>query len=133
MALIEASIVTPSKKVFEGQITYLSAPGRVGEFGVLPGHENFITILNPGVIKMELEKDESEEVFVTGGYFEVSEDKVIVIADDALWRDEIDKAEVSKKAQELKDKLDSMEFTDPEYDKVKYQYEKYSKMAEFAS
>ncbi len=133
MAHLEASIVTPSKKVFEGQISYLSAPGRVGEFGVLPGHENFITILDPGVIKLEIEADRIEEIFVTGGYFEVSEDRVVVIADEAYRRDEIDRDEVINKAKELKEKLDAEGFGSPDYEKLKLQYDKYSRMAEFVS
>ncbi len=133
MAQLECSIVSPVKKVYEGKARYIKAPGRIGEFGVLAGHEDFITILDPGILSLEIDEEGVDEYFVTGGYFEVTEDNVIVIADEIYKREEINRDEALKKAEELKQAIEEKGFSDPEYEKLKYQYEKYSKMADFAS
>ncbi len=133
MSNLDCSIVIPSKKIFEGQIHYISAPGKVGEFGVLPAHENFITILDVGVVNIEIDENEQQAIFIVDGYFEVSNDKVIIIADEAYTKNEIDINEISKKADDYKEKLSTLGFNDPDYQKVKHKYDKYSKMLQFAS
>ncbi len=133
MSNLSCSVVIPSKKVFEGQINYISAPGIVGEFGALPGHEKFITILDIGTVHIEADENDKRDFFIVGGYFEVDNDKVIIIADEAYTKDEIDKTEAEKKANEYKSKLTSLGFNDPDYKKVKHKYDKYSKMLKFAS
>ncbi len=133
MSTLNCSIVTPEKKVFDGKINYISAPGKIGEFGVLPGHENFITTLDIGIINIENENNETEQLLVVGGYFEVSEDKVIVIADEVYYKDDVDVEKVTKKLEEYKAQLSSLGFNDADYPKVKHKYEKYSNMLKLAS
>ncbi len=133
MSNLNCSIVIPSKKVFEGEIRYISAPGAVGEFGVLAGHEKFITILDIGEVNIEVNENEKKEFFIVGGYFEVSEDKVIIIADEAYTKDEIDKKDAQKQADDYKNQLSALGFNDKDYKKIKHKYDKYSKMLKFAS
>src|ERR1035437_8562926 len=48
--LMTIDIVTPEKRIFEGKITELTAPGTDGEFGILPEHAPFATAIEPGVV-----------------------------------------------------------------------------------
>jgi len=133
VSILDCSIVTPQKKIFEGKISYIKAPGKVGEFGVLPGHESFITILDVGIINITEENGEEISYLLVGGYFEVTEDKIIIIADEVYTKDDIDTQEASKKAEEFKNKLSSMNFDDSDYESTRRKYEKYSNMLKLAS
>ncbi len=133
MSVLDCVIVTPSKKIFEGKINYINAPGKMGEFGVLPGHESFITTLDVGIINIKTEEDAELSYLIVGGYFEVTEDKIIIIADEVYTKDEIDTQDASKKADEYKNQLSSMGFNDPDYENTKRKFEKYSNMLKLAS
>jgi F-type H+-transporting ATPase subunit epsilon len=133
VSLLDCSIVTPQKKVFEGKITYINAPGKMGEFGVLPGHENFITVLDVGIINIKTEDEVEKEMLLVGGYFEVTENKIIIIADEVYFKEDIDKQNAQKKSDEYKNKLSDLNFDDPEYANVKRKFDKYNSMLKLAS
>ena len=72
-------IVTPSKKLISrNDVTSLSAPGVCGDFGVLEKHASMVTALGDGVIKYKADKEYS--VSIQGGFFEVLDNKVIILA-----------------------------------------------------
>ena len=133
MPELDCSIVTPSKKIFEGKVEYISAPGKVGEFGVLPGHESFVTVLDVGIIEIQPTGKEKFKVVVVGGYFEVTEDKIFVIADDVISKDEIDIDKTKEKIQQYKNELASLNVGDANYELVQRKLKKYEKILELAS
>ncbi len=87
---LTVEIVTVERKVLEESgIDEVIAPGIDGQLAVLPQHAAFMTMLAPG--ELILKKGAEEHVFVvTGGFFEVLKDKVVVLADAAERADEID-------------------------------------------
>jgi len=130
---LNLSIVTPSKKVFEGMAEYISAPGKVGEFGVLPGHENFVTVLDVGLVEIQPKEKDKFKVLIVGGYFEVTEDNIFVIADEVITRDEVDRDQAKKELEKYKNELSSLTFDDANYERVNRLVKKYEKMLELAS
>ena len=79
---IQLDIVTPEKVVYSESADMVTAPGTLGEFGILPGHAAFITTLDQG--KIVVRKDGQEvRITVSGGFAEVVDDKVIILADAA--------------------------------------------------
>ena len=79
---IQLDIVTPEKVVYSETADMVTAPGTLGEFGILPGHAAFITTLDQG--KIVIRKDGQEvRITVSGGFAEVVDDKVIILADAA--------------------------------------------------
>ena len=133
MPELNLSIVTPSKKVFEGISEYISAPGKVGEFGVLPGHENFVTVLDVGLVEIQPKERDKFKVLIVGGYFEVTEDNIFVIADEVVTKDEVDKEKAKKELERYKNELSSLTFDDANYERVSRLVKKYEKMLELAS
>ncbi len=129
---LNCSIVTPSKRVFEGIVEYIAAPGKVGEFGVLPGHESFITVLDVGIVEVQPKNDEKFNILIVGGYFEVTEDNVFVIADEVITKEEIDINKAKEQAQKYKSELASLSFDDANYGRVSRLVKKYEKMVELA-
>jgi len=77
----ELSILTPEKTVFEGAVEYVQAPGSEGYFGVLAHHAALVTALMPGKLTVRHEGGREDHWQVSGGFFEVSNNKATVLAD----------------------------------------------------
>lgn len=94
-------IVTPQRKVFSEDVDFLVAPGTDGELGILPSHTPLITSLNVGIMRIE-QDGKKFRVVVSGGFMEVRNSKVTVLATAAERTEEIDvsRAEAAKKRAE---------------------------------
>lgn len=95
---IRLEIVTPERVVLSEDVEMVSAPGALGEFGVLPGHTPMLTTLTIG--RVAYKKDgETHELAVNWGYAEVGPDKVTLLAETAERVEEIDvaRAEAARK------------------------------------
>lgn len=73
-------ILTPEKKVFEGEVTLATFPGADGSFQVLDNHAPLISLLKEGVVEYK-GKEGARQLKVTGGVVEVLKNKVILLAD----------------------------------------------------
>ncbi len=73
-------IITPDKKVFEGEVNSASFPGADGFFQVLNDHAPLISLLKDGVVEYK-SKESVQQVKITGGVVEVLKNKVILLAD----------------------------------------------------
>ena len=84
-------IITPERVVFEEDgVESVTLPGIEGELTVLPSHAALMTALRPGPLVFRKGGDEVD-VALSGGFLEVRDDKVIVLADTAERSDEIDR------------------------------------------
>jgi F-type H+-transporting ATPase subunit epsilon len=80
----------------------VNAPGSEGQLGILPQHAALLTMLQSGAMRIQLD-DAEEPLFVSGGFLEVNDDVVTVLADTAEYAEEIDEAraeEARRRAQE---------------------------------
>jgi len=107
-------IVTPSRKLLSKEVEEMTAPGFNGEFGVLPGHTQFLTILKPGEIAFK-KGTETESYAVGRGYAEVLPDKTTVLVDTAESRAEIDLEKAKKTYAEAEEALKALAPEDAEY------------------
>lgn len=82
-------IVTPEKIVYTNEVEMVVAPTIDGEIGVLPLHAPLVGALKGGEVRVK-QGDVVEWFAVSGGYIQVHEDKVIVLADDAEVASQID-------------------------------------------
>lgn len=73
-------IVTPEKKIFEGEVTIITFPGADGSFQVMNNHAPLISLLKDGLVVYK-SKEAREQVKITGGVVEVLKNKVILLAD----------------------------------------------------
>jgi F-type H+-transporting ATPase subunit epsilon len=95
---IRLELVTPERLLLSSEVDEVVAPGYEGEFGVLPGHTQFLVILNIGVLWYR--KGSAIKKFALGGGFaEVNHDRMVVMADTAERSDEID-LERARRARE---------------------------------
>ncbi|GAA7133553.1 ATP synthase F1 subunit epsilon [Helicobacter pylori] len=84
MALLKISVVVPEGEVYTGEVKSVVLPGVEGEFGVLYGHSNMITLLQAGVIEIEKE-NQKEHIAINWGYAEVTKERVDILADGAVF------------------------------------------------
>ncbi len=111
-------IVTPEKRVFEGKVKELTAPGINGEFGVLPEHAPFATALEPGVVSLIKESGDRELLAVSGGYIEVTGDKVTLLVETAEREGDVDVETLKRRKDEKESMLKSKSKEDIDYDMI---------------
>ena len=103
MATFNLTVVSAEHQIFSGNVKSVQATGIEGELGVLPGHAPLLTAIKPGIVKLTLENDSEEVIYVSGGFLEVQPTVVTVLADVAIRGDELDAdriREAKRKAEE---------------------------------
>ncbi len=82
-------VVTPEGEKVEAHVTMVTAPGSLGELGILPGHRPLLTSLDIGKFSF-VEDGKSRFLSTNTGYMEVHEDQLTVVTETAETPDEID-------------------------------------------
>ena len=78
---MKIEIITPDKKVYEGDIKSVRVPGKKGSFQVLKDHAPIISTLESGMVIM-VDLDGKETILeISGGVIEVKTNKIILLAD----------------------------------------------------
>lgn len=80
-------IVTPSKKIYEGEASIVTFPGVDGSFQVMNDHAPMVSTLSHGKIVYK-DQDGAHSVEITGGIMEVLNNKVSVLADGLVEKEE---------------------------------------------
>ena len=86
---IRLKLVTPSRLLLDEEVDEVTAPGALGEFGVLPKHISFLTLLEVGEMSYK-QGGERHHLALSGGYAEVLDEVMTVLAGAAEYSDEID-------------------------------------------
>lgn len=73
-------ILTPDKKVFEGEVTAVTVPGTMGSFQILRDHAPIISTLEDGPVIIKNKTDE-QTFIIKGGIVEVLKNKIVVLAE----------------------------------------------------
>lgn len=94
---MKLEIVTPYSKVVDMEVDEVTATGKIGEFCVLPGHAPFLTSLKIGELAYK-NNGALEHLALNWGYFEIKDDKIIILVETAESATEID-LERAKAAQ----------------------------------
>lgn len=76
-------IITPDKKIFEGEVKLIQLPGSKGGFEMLKNHAPIISTLEKGTIKIQDENDKEQLFEVDGGVVENKSNKIIVLVESA--------------------------------------------------
>lgn len=108
---LRLELVSPEKQLLSIDVDEVVAPGVEGEFGVLPGHTAFLTALRIGELIYKVNGKE-EYVAIEKGFFEVSNDKVTVLAEGAELGREIDLEEAIRRKLEAEKALEQLRHED---------------------
>lgn len=107
-------VVTPRRLLLDEQVREVTAPGTVGEFGVLPDHITFLTSLEIGMLSYRTERG-TRRLAVRGGFAEVVDNVMTVLADDAALADDIDPTVARTDLQDADAKLRGLSPLDDTY------------------
>jgi F-type H+-transporting ATPase subunit epsilon len=102
METIRCEVVTVEREIFSEDVSEVLAPGVWGQLGILPKHAPLITSLSVGELIIRREGLEDESFAIHGGFMEVRENRVTVLADTAERAEDIDiaRAEVARERAE---------------------------------
>ncbi len=99
---LHVEVVTAESEIYSGEANEVVAPGSEGQLGILPEHAALLALLKEGALRIKTDEGE-EPIFISGGFLEVSNDQLTVLATTAEHADEIDVAraeEARRRAQE---------------------------------
>jgi F-type H+-transporting ATPase subunit epsilon len=111
-------IVTPEKMVFSGEVEEVTIPGTEGEFGVLKGHEPFLTSVDIGELYF-LAGGKKTYYAVNTGYAEVTGSKVTVLIETAERADAIDKDRAQRAKEKAEAALNQLAKEHDDYEKMR--------------
>lgn len=102
MPTMQVAVVTGEREIYRGEADMVIAPGVEGEMGILPQHAALLSALKTGEMRIKLGNAE-DNFFIAGGFLEVYNNTVTVLADAAESAEEIDHAraeDARRRAQE---------------------------------
>ena len=111
MAELNCQFVRPDRLLFDGPVANLVLVTYAGELGVWPGHAPEIVALGDGVVRTRARQEDGGheyDVVVSGGYAEIDNDGVIILADHARRTDDIDPEVVRRTRDEAIEALDEI-------------------------
>ena len=105
MSTILLEVATPDKgDVYAKEINMLITRSICGELGILPKHANLLTELVPHVMRIK-EGGSETNLFVSGGFMEVTPEKITILADAAELPDDIDVERAKSAYKRAEDRL----------------------------
>ncbi|MER3447497.1 MAG: ATP synthase F1 subunit epsilon [Candidatus Dadabacteria bacterium] len=111
---IQLKVVTPSRLVVSEEVDEVVAPGELGEFGVLPGHVPFISLLMPGEVKF-IKGGVEKRIIIWGGVAEVRDDRVSILTDNVEDPTAINTEAAKREVEAIMDQLKDFSGNDKEF------------------
>jgi F-type H+-transporting ATPase subunit epsilon len=112
---IELEVVTPERRVLAESVEMVTVPGLNGEMGILAGHTPLISQLKTGILSY-LQEGKTTQLHVSGGFVEVRDDHVSVLAEVAERPEEIDAASARAARERLEKQLGSWSGSEDDLD-----------------
>lgn len=103
MAVFHFELVSPEKPLFSGDVEAVVVPGSEGDFQMLKGHAPLMSTLRPGVLTIDESAGKSVKHFVRGGFAEVSENGLTILAEQAIPLAELDSARLEAEIRDLQE------------------------------
>ncbi len=114
---LELDIVTPERLLVTEKVGQVNVPGIDGDMGILPNHAPIISTLRPGSLSYEMEGKVTALV-VTGGFMEVADNRVIILAENAEFTNEIDKERALASKEKAEKALADAKLSDPDFEEA---------------
>lgn len=114
--VVQLEVVTPEALFLSEETQLVTAPGIEGYFGVMPGHAPFVTLLNAGILTVGVQTgvvDDVQRYVIANGYAEILPEKVTILTERVLAREQIDIQQVKQEQGEAQQKLAALEQDDP--------------------
>ena len=115
---LQLSIVTPERLVLTEEVDQVNVPGVEGDLGILYDHAPILTTMRPGRFSCKLLGEKGKEnihMIISGGYLEVTDNRVIVLAEAVEFLDEIDKERAKASLVKAEEALANADLSDDEF------------------
>ena len=109
---INLEIVSPEKLLVSRPVDMVVIPGSEGDLGALPGHAPTMLLLRGGMISVYENGQVTERLFVTGGFAEVTPERVTVLADETFAPSELSRAEGERRLAAAQAEYDAVDKND---------------------
>ena len=120
---LKLEVVTPERRVLSEPVNSVTVPGRSGEMQLLPGHAALISELKTGVLTYT-QDGTTQQLHVSGGFVEVSDDRVSVLAEIAERPEEIDAARARLAREHSEKQLSAWSGTEEDFEKARVKLER---------
>src|SRR2546426_8466134 len=120
---LQLDVVTPERRVLSESVNSVTVPGRNGEMQLLPGHAALISELKTGVLTYN-QDGTNFQLHVSGGFLEVNDDRVSVLAEIAERPEEIDAARAKLSREHTEKELSSWSGTEEDFEKARAKLER---------
>ena len=105
-------IISPEKIIFSEDVKMVTLPSYEGDMGVLKNHISIITLLRPGIIKVQKNDGNFEDFFVQDGTVEYFNDSLVVLSASAISVQDLSREFVDNLNKDTRDKLTDKNITD---------------------
>ena len=115
---LQLSVVTPERLVLTEEVDQVNVPGVEGDLGILYDHAPILTTMRPGRFSYELLGEKGKEtthMIISGGYLEVTDNRVIVLAETVEFLDEIDKERAKNSLVKAEEALANTDLSDDQF------------------
>lgn len=116
---LELHLLTPQREICDETVSQVTAQGALGQFGVLPDHITFLTALEPGPLTFQRTAGGAETLAVKGGYAEIRDNVMTVLADEALPLGRIDAASAQADLERAEAELEAAPFGHPDHERLR--------------
>jgi len=120
---LQLDVVTPERRLLSEQVNSVTVPGRGGELGILPGHAPLISDLQTGVLSYN-EAGTTFQLHVSGGFVEVNDNKVSVLAEIAERPEEIDATRARVAREQSEKQLSSASGSEEDFEEARTKLER---------
>jgi F-type H+-transporting ATPase subunit epsilon len=111
--MVRLEIVTPEAKTFSDNVDSVVIPGVEGELGVLPMHAPFMTLLEPGELRVIINGEETR-LAIGEGFVEITQEKIAVLTDMAVKESDIDESAAEAAIKRAEEAMRSERMSDEE-------------------
>ena len=103
--MLSLSVISPERKIYEGEVLRVDIPGALAPFSVLKGHSSLISQLGSGIFSIYSERKEDIHFAIEDGLVEVKDDMVTVLIERAVYPNDINLDSEQERLDELLTKV----------------------------
>ncbi len=119
---VSFEMVSPDRLLKTADVDMVIVPGMEGDFGVLPGHAPLISTMRPGVVEIHDEGNDVEQIFVRGGFAEVTTEGVTILAEKAIAMADLGRGQLEQEVSYAREDIDDAK-TDEARDRAQHKFD----------
>ncbi|HIF08785.1 MAG TPA: F0F1 ATP synthase subunit epsilon [Sneathiellales bacterium] len=119
---VSFEMVSPDRLLKTADVDMVIVPGMEGDFGVLPGHAPLISTMRPGVVEIHDEGNDVEQIFVRGGFAEVTTEGVTILAEEAIAMADLGRGQLEQEVSYAREDIDDAK-TDEARDRAQHKFD----------